>query len=141
MKIKHLRLETGYLVEPIPLQGGLSAHQIQIITIGEQGSSRVRLSLDPNRCSLDSFGEPKACTRMASLQLEADVELLEECDEKQLLALKFGGSGGPALRLALLPLCGQGHEAIVARLLIFGESGEVRAIVPMQGWSAGCVKA
>ena len=104
MKIKNLRLETGYLVEPIPLQKGISIHQIQIATIGEQGSSRVRISLDSNRCTVDSFGEAKACTRVAPIQLEADVELLEECDEKQLLALKFEGGNGPALRLALLPL-------------------------------------
>ncbi|WP_437593754.1 hypothetical protein [Sorangium sp. So ce1000] len=141
MKIKNLRLETGYLVEPIPLQKGIAAHQIQITTVGGQGSSRVQISLDPNRCTVDSFGEAKACTRVASLQIEADVELLEECDEKQLLALKFQEGGGPAVRLALLPLCGTGKEAIVARLLIFGETGEIMAILPMQGSSAGCLLA
>ncbi|AUX22679.1 hypothetical protein SOCEGT47_031850 [Sorangium cellulosum] len=142
MKTRNLRLETGYLVEPVSLQGKLAIHQIQITTIGEGGSSRVRISLDPNRCILDSFGEPKkASTRMAPLHLEADVELLEECDEKQLLAIKFLGGQGPAIRLALLPLCATGKEAIVARLLIFGETGEVQAILPMQGASAGCVVA
>ncbi|WP_437767720.1 hypothetical protein WME77_12130 [Sorangium sp. So ce764] len=141
MKIKNLRLETGYLVEPIPLQKGISVHQIQITTVGEQGSSRVRISLDPNRCTVDSYGEAKACTRVAPVQIEADVELLEECDQKQLLALKFEGGQGPAVRLALLPLCGTGKEAIVARLLIFGETGEIMAIVPMQGSSAGCLMA
>ncbi|XXX81824.1 hypothetical protein WMF30_23985 [Sorangium sp. So ce134] len=141
MKIKNLRLETGYLVEPIPFQKGVAIHQIQIATIGAEGSSRVKLSLDSNRCTIDSFGEAKACTRMASIDLEADVELLEECDEKQLLALKFDGGSGPALRLALLPLCGEGKQAIVARLLVFGETGEIKAILPMQGSSAGCVVA
>ncbi|HTN87766.1 MAG TPA: hypothetical protein VL242_28995 [Sorangium sp.] len=139
MKIKNLRLETGYLVEPIPLQRGISIHQIQIATIGGEGTCRVQLSLDPNRCTVDSFGEAKVCTKVAPVHLEADVEILEECDEKQLLALKFDGGNGPALRLALLPLCGAGKEAILARLLIFGEGGELMAILPMQGWSAGCV--
>ncbi len=139
MKIKNLRLETGYLVEPIPLQKGIAIHQIQIATIGGEGSCRVQLSLDSNRCTIDSFGEAKACVRVAPIHLEADVELLEECDEKQLLALKFEGGNGPALRLALLPLCSAGKQAIVARLLVFGETGEIKAILPMQGTSAGCV--
>ncbi|MGK3994121.1 hypothetical protein [Sorangium sp. So ce1024] len=143
MKIRNLRLETGYLVEPIPLPRGIATHQIQIETIGgtdgEQETSRVRISLDPNRCTVDSFGEAKACTKVAPIHLEADVELLEECDGKQLLAVKFAGGNGPAVRIALLPLCGKGHEGIVARLLIFGEKGELSAIVPMQGTSAGCV--
>ncbi|WP_438001799.1 hypothetical protein WMF26_20970 [Sorangium sp. So ce185] len=141
MKIKNLRLETGYLVEPIALQKGLAIHQIQIATIGGEGSSRVRLSLEANVCTIDSFGEAKACARGAPIHLDADVELLEECDEKQLLALKFDGGSGPALRLAILPLCGAVQQAIVARLLVFGESGELKAIVPMQGSSAGCVVA
>ncbi|WP_437282424.1 hypothetical protein WME90_18170 [Sorangium sp. So ce375] len=141
MEIKNLRLETGYLVEPIPLQKGISAHQIQITSVGGQGSSRVRISLDPNSCTVDSFGEAKACTRVAPLQIEADVELLEACDDKQLLAIKFKEGNGPAVRLALLPLCGTGREAIVARLLIFGEDGEIMAILPMQGAAAGCLVA
>ncbi|WP_437971509.1 hypothetical protein WMF04_20345 [Sorangium sp. So ce260] len=140
MKIKNLRLETGYLVEPIPLQKGIAIHQIQIATIGGEGS-RVQLSLDSNRCTIDSFGEAKACVLVAPIHLEAEVELLEECDEKQLLALKFEGGKGPALRLALLPLCSAGKQAIVARLLVFGETGEIKAILPMQGSSAGCVVA
>ncbi|WP_438030160.1 hypothetical protein [Sorangium sp. So ce233] len=139
MKIRNLRLETGYLVEPISLQRGIATHQIQIATLGEEEASRVQIALDPNRCTVDSFGEAKACTKVAPVHLEADVELLAECDGKQLLALKFQGGNGPAIRLALLPLCGKGHEAIVARLLIFGENGELKAIVPMQGTSAGCV--
>ncbi|WP_437291356.1 hypothetical protein [Sorangium sp. So ce406] len=140
MKIRNLRLETGYLVEPISLQRGIATYQIQIATVGEE-ASRVQIALDPNRCTVDSFGEAKACTKVAPVHLEADVELLAECDGKQLLALKFQGGNGPAIRLALLPLCGKGHEAIVARLLIFGENGELKAIVPMQGTSAGCVVA
>ncbi|KYF85816.1 hypothetical protein BE11_00005 [Sorangium cellulosum] len=141
MKIRNLRLETGYLVEPISLQRGIATHQIQIATVGEEEACRVQIALDPNRCAVDSFGEAKACTKVAPVHLEADVELLSECDGKQLLALKFQGGNGPAIRLALLPLCGKGHEAIVARLLIFGENGELKAIVPMQGTSAGCVVA
>lgn len=140
MKIMNLRLETGYLVEPIALPGGASIHHIQIVSTGKDGSPQVRLTLDPNRCTVDSFGEPKACTRMAPLHIDAELSVVEECDGKQLLAVKFKGKG-PALRLALLPLCVGGKEATVARLLVYGENGEITAILPLQGSSAGCVVA
>lgn len=137
MAFKNLQMETGYLVEPISLDGVLAVHQIQILPIFEENCLRVRFTLDPNRCTVDSFGDPKGCTRIATVVLEATAELLEERDGKELFCIKFKGAG-PAIRIALLPPC-IGRDVMIARLLVFGEKGEARYIIPLQASPSGCV--
>jgi hypothetical protein len=137
MKLESLQLETGYLLEPIALHDGLQIHQIQITAIAREGSPCVEISMNPNRCTLDSFGEPKVWTRMAQIRFEATLELLEECDGKQLFALKPAGQG-PVMRLSVLPPC-FAWQAPVGRLLIFGDSGELKVLLPLQFTPAGCV--
>jgi hypothetical protein len=66
------RLTSEYLLPP--LETRLRAFHRVSLAPGSIGSSHYDLLLDPNFCSLDEFGEPRGCTRIAlfhySVQLE-----------------------------------------------------------------------
>jgi len=99
MKHVELELETPYQVTPLPLSNGQAVHRIAI----SARAGAVQVSLDPNICQLDPFGDTAACTRIAIRVFEAKLSLLEERDGRRLFALEPRSAEEPALRLVLHP--------------------------------------
>ncbi|WP_257463239.1 hypothetical protein [Archangium lipolyticum] len=126
MKNLRLELETPYQVTPLPLSDGSAVHRIAI----SANAAAARVSLDPNICQLDAFGDAGACTRIAIRTFEAKLSLLEERDGKRLFALEAQGTDEPALRLVLLP-ARHGH-ATPARLLVLDKEGAIKAVVALE---------
>jgi hypothetical protein len=126
--MKHLRLEleTPYQVTPLPLSNGQAIHRIAL----SANAGVAQVSLDPNICQLDPFGDTAGCTRIAVRMFEAKLSLLEERDGKRLFALEPRGADEPALRLVLHP-ARQGHAAS-ARLLVLDAAGAIKAVVALE---------
>jgi hypothetical protein len=114
-----LDLETPYQVTPLPLSSGLTVHRIAIST--HEGAARV--SLDPNTCALDPFGDTTACTRIAILTFEAKLSLLEEREGQRLFALVPLEADQPSLRLV---------HAGSNRLLVLDAAGAIKAVVALE---------
>ena len=125
-----LEVTTGYLIEGLTLEGTPTAHQITLTTSAGQ-PTEGQLFVDPNRCTLDSFGDPQACTRIAVWSHPATLQRVEEQEGKELFEIKAEGYTGPPLRLALLPRDGAEGE-ILARLLVLGDDGRIRHIVTLE---------
>ncbi|QRN97777.1 hypothetical protein JRI60_01435 [Archangium violaceum] len=126
MKQLRLEFETPYQVTSLPLSNGQAVHRIAISANGDA----VQVSLDPNICQLDAFGDTTACTRIAIRVFEAKLSLLEERDGRRLFALKPQSDGEPALRLVLNP-ARKGHAAS-ARLLVLDAAGAIKAVVALE---------
>ncbi len=79
--MNHLRLEleTPYQVTPLPLSNGQAVHRIAISIDGDE----ARVTMDPNTCGLDPFGDTTICTRIAYRTFEAKLSLLENRDGKR----------------------------------------------------------
>jgi hypothetical protein len=120
-----LKLETPYQVTLLPLSNG-RAHRIAIAA--NKGAAQV--TLDPNTCQLDPFGDTTACTEIALHTFEAKLSLIEERDGKRLFALEPQDADEPALRLVLLPKR-HGHAAS-ARLLVLDKAGAIKAVVALE---------
>jgi hypothetical protein len=132
---------TGYLTEALDL-GGPRAHQVTI-TARPTGDAEGELVLDPNACTLDSFGDPRLCTLIAVLPHRATLRLLSEDEGKALFAIDAEGYAGPPLRLSLVH--GQESEdeegPLFARLLVLDEHGAIRRLVTMEPPRGRLVKA
>jgi hypothetical protein len=128
MKSHPLHLSTPYQVTPLQLSTGRAVHRIGIHA-EDEGSARV--TLDPNVCQLDPFGDTAGCTKIAVFSFEARIRLLEERDGKRLFALDPDGPDQPSLRLALLP---EQHpaRATPARLLVLDEASAIKAVVALE---------
>src|SRR5690242_11593274 len=100
MKSHPIRLSTTYQATPLQLSNGRAFHRIGIHSTDE-GS--VNVTLDPNVCQVDAFGDTGICTKMAVLAVEARLRLVEERDGKRLFALDTEGPDQPSLRLVMLP--------------------------------------
>jgi hypothetical protein len=126
--MNHLRLdvETPYQVTPLPLSNGQAVHRIAIFTDG--GAARV--TLDPNSCSLDPFGDTTSCTRIATRTFEAKLSLVEERDGKRLFALEPQDAEMPSLRLVLHPE--RYRHAVSARLLVLDSAGKIKVVVALE---------
>ncbi|WP_375765694.1 hypothetical protein NR798_28775 [Archangium gephyra] len=126
--MNHLRLhvETPYQVTPLPLSNGRATRRIVIST----GKGAARVSLDPNICSLDPFGDTAGCTRIAIHTFEAKLSLLEERDGKQLFALEPTEAEMPLLRLVLHPE--RHRHSVSARLLVLDAAGTITNVVALE---------
>ncbi|OJT24135.1 hypothetical protein BO221_13165 [Archangium sp. Cb G35] len=126
MKHLHLELETPYQVTPLPLSNGQAVHRITISA--DEGSARV--TLDPNICQLDHFGDTTACTRIATRFFDAKLSLLEVRDGKRLFAIEPQDTEQPSLQLVLHP---ERHcPAASARLLVLDMAGAIKAVVALE---------
>jgi hypothetical protein len=125
-----LDFRTGYLIEPISVEGGLGVHELRIVS-SKDDPRMVNLLFDPNTCAVDSFGDPTICTRIAIRTLEAKLRLLERVGGRRLFAIEAQGYMGPELRLALLPLRGQRGE-FFARLLVMKDDRTIARILNLQ---------
>ncbi|WNG45410.1 hypothetical protein F0U60_15840 [Archangium minus] len=126
MNHSRLDLETPYQVTALQLSNGYSARRISIVT--DMGAAQV--TLDPNSCSLDSFGDTTICTRIGTFTFEATLTLLEERDGRQLFALEPRDADMPSLRLVLNPE--QHGHAVSARLLVLDAAGAIRGVVALE---------
>lgn len=127
-----LDVTTGYVIEPctetdkqiVPFP----ANQISlVVSKGLEG----QLLLDPNACGLDSFGDPRICTKIAISVHHATLSLVEEHEGKMLFAIEAEGYKGPELRLAMLPRRGTGGGPLV-RLLVMKDDGSIGRLVNME---------
>lgn len=121
-----LNLETPYQVTALPVSTGSAAHRIAIST--DNGAARV--TLDPNRCGLDPFGDTTVCTRIATRTFDATLAVLEDRDGRRLFALASQDSEMPSLRLVLSPER-HGHT-VSARLLVLDTAGAIRSVVALE---------
>ncbi|MCY1074523.1 hypothetical protein [Archangium lansingense] len=126
MKPFDLELETPYQVTPLPLSNGQAVHRIAI----SANAGAARVSLDPNICQLDPFGDTAGCTRIAIRMFEAKLSLLEERDGKRLFSLEPLRAEEPALRLVLHPA--RKSPAVSARLLVLDAAGAIKAVVALE---------
>jgi hypothetical protein len=121
-----LNVDTPYQVMPLPLSSGQAIHRITIST--DQGMARV--TLDPNRCGLDSVGDTTGCTRIGTRTFEAKLSLVEERDGKRLFALEPQEAEMPSLRLVLHPeRCG---PDVSVRLLVLDAAGTIKGVVALE---------
>ncbi len=121
-------VNTGYLTEALMIEGAPAAHRIRIRTTGRQ-PGEVEILLDPNSCTLDVFGDPRACTKIAVRRLRATLRLLEERQGKRVFAVEAADLPGLMLRLALVR---QGARRTVARLLMMRQDGGVQRLITME---------
>ncbi|ATB36555.1 hypothetical protein CYFUS_001970 [Cystobacter fuscus] len=73
MKPLRLELATPYQVTPLLLSNGQASHRIAI----SANAGAARVSLEPNICQLDPFGDTAGCTRIAIRRFEATLSLLD----------------------------------------------------------------
>lgn len=80
-------LESLYLLTPASLGAdGPAAHSVRLGLTGRAGSSDLAgtLHLDPNACSLNSFGDREMCTKMAIRSTSVTATLMRLPDPKGL---------------------------------------------------------
>lgn len=85
-------LDTGFHLSA----DGPGAHTVQLLASGHLGSDTemsADLILDPNRCSLDAFGDREGCTRMAVRRVEVTLVRQRLADPRQLGRRYFAVTG------------------------------------------------
>lgn len=80
------RLTSEYLLPPLETQ--LRAFHRVSLAPGPTGSSRYDLMLDPNFCTLDEYGEPLGCTRIALFHYGVQLEALSREGTQTLYAIE-----------------------------------------------------
>ncbi len=107
-----LRVSSCYL--PERLLGGL------IVSLEGTLGGEATLTVDPNNCQLDAFGDPTVCTRIAALPRQVTLRKLDQADPQ--------GAGRQ-----LYAVEGEGLDATVRLSVGPGEHGVVRLIVAREG--------
>ncbi|HEX2690886.1 MAG TPA: hypothetical protein VHN14_29940 [Kofleriaceae bacterium] len=85
-------LDTGFRLAA----DGPGGHTVQLLVSGRLGSDTemsADLILDPNRCSLDAFGDREGCTRMAVRRVEVTLVRQRLADPRQLGRRYFAVTG------------------------------------------------
>lgn len=125
MPLPSIRLTSDYLVPGIP--GG---HRVSLTLSPLLAPSTGHLSIDPNVCTLDDFGEPQMCTLMASIPRPIKLEKLKEDTSQSLYAIVFTAPWGtpPRMRLVVLehPMA---PLQCPARLLVYDDADHLAHIV------------
>jgi hypothetical protein len=85
------------------------------------------LGLDPNFCSLDPFGEPLGCTRMAMFGYQVQLERLQEEGDQTLYAIESKDPLPARMRLVIIhaPKLGE----CPARLMTLDDAEQISGIV------------
>lgn len=80
-----LRLESLYLNTSVRLTNDAPPARFVSMTLTRmsQGEMTGTLTLDPNTCSLDAFGERQACTRIAVRAIEVEVRPVSTVDPER----------------------------------------------------------
>lgn len=82
-----LRLESLYMSRGLLL--GSDAPQARLVSLMLSGSSDAEMKgtlvLDPNDCTLNPFGDPQGCTKIASRRIEVDVVRMRLADPTPLM--------------------------------------------------------
>jgi hypothetical protein len=120
-----IHLESLYLVAGIEL-GGHTVHRVRLAYGALDGDARAQLTLDPNKCTLDAFGDPLGCTRMAVRTLDVKLTPVTTDDPRRLFSVEGEGLAAPSLRLVLV-----GDAPAAARLLVVGAADELTDVVPL----------
>ena len=119
-------LESDYLIPEVHPGRGLAFHKVRLDLSEEQlGGS---LSLDPNTCSLDEFGDPATCTRIAINSLDTQLKLIKEKDDERLYDVKAPKYDGPPLRLVTF---GNRGQSLRGRLLLLKEDKTIDRIIEL----------
>jgi len=93
------RVASEYLLPPLHSELR-EFHRVSLVEDADSGS--YHLGLDPNHCSLDQFGEPVGCTRMAIFGFEVVLETISEDDEQILYRLASKQQLPADLRLVVI---------------------------------------
>jgi hypothetical protein len=87
---RRIAVKSGYLAAPI---GQFRQVMLTAELAGGQGSGVLRL--DPNTCSLDDFGDPGNCTRIATAKSQVQLTRLRVVDPQGLNRQLWEVSGAP----------------------------------------------
>jgi hypothetical protein len=100
------RLESSYLASGFRVDYDAPvAHTVALILPADadhQTQMSGTLILDPNQCSLNSFGDRETCTRLASRRIEVNVVLQRLADPRHLGRSYFAVTGPGLSQLALI---------------------------------------
>jgi hypothetical protein len=119
------RLTSDYLLPPFDTD---LKYAYRVMIRGITGKPGIyHLSLDPNSCILDQFGQPQGCTLMAAFPFEVRLELVTTGDDLTLYELSSDQDLPARFRLVLLD--GFDLRECPARLLTLDEDGYVTQIV------------
>jgi hypothetical protein len=91
-----VRLESLYLDGGFRLADGLQAHSVSLLLSGrldQDAEMSGTLVLDPNQCTLNDFGDPQSCTRMAPHQFAVKAVLERLGDPKHMRRRYFEVTG------------------------------------------------
>jgi hypothetical protein len=97
------------------------------VTLLALRTSRVRVVVDPNRCTLDAFGRPQACTKIASTVVPTRLTVLDRELGQGVTTTLVGLDLLPAYRLVITTTAAGSS----ARLLIL-EHEQVTQVLPLQ---------
>lgn len=99
-----LALNSAYLSTPIEI-GGLKVRQLSLTGALKQTNGIGKLTLDPNSCFLNQFGDTTACTRIAPLLWKVNFKQLKIDDpNKQKRRLySITGDGLPKRLFLVVP--------------------------------------
>jgi hypothetical protein len=122
-----IHLDSHYLSAGI-FAAGHTARQIRLTLAGWDGGTG-QLGLDPNTCTLDAFGDPAGCTRMAIRTTNVKITPMQADGPRRLFAIQGEGLTRPSFRLVLI---GDGPRPEAARLLVLGEEDKITALVPLR---------
>ncbi len=118
------RLSSEYLLPALDtsLRG---FHRVSLVP-GRAAAGPHDLLLDPNFCSLDDFGEPLGCTRMAVFHYTITLERIRSEPGQTLYAI--AGAELPA-RLRLVVLHTLARVECAARLLVVDDDDHITQII------------
>ena len=111
-KVREISLQSAYLEQPLD-----GARFIGLAgTLGADGGGG-EISLDPNTCRLDEFGNPTGCTRRAVRRLPVRFQLLKPADpaQGQPLLYRIAAEGLDAEFFLVAPARKSGSYRLVAR--------------------------
>jgi hypothetical protein len=126
---RRVSVKSGYLAAPL---GQFRQVALTAELAGGQGTGVLRL--DPNTCTLDDFGDPAGCTRIAVARTPVQLTRLRAADPHGLGRQLWAVSGAPlsgSLTLVLAGTTGGPHR------LIHTTPNGGKLVVPMEASASG----
>ena len=126
---------SDYLVPRVTLPEGPGFHQISLTLDCNHPEAGGSLSIDPNTCGLDAFGDRTFCTKIAITRSDMKLTLLAEKPGHRVYAIKTRPHGTTvdyaALPLHLVTIAAHGNDQSRARLLVVNADQAIERIIEL----------
>jgi len=130
-----VKFTSSYLTSKVRFPQKIDFHQIALMWDPDQPEAGGRLFLDPNTCTLDEFGKPFACTRMAIIPVDVKLTPFKRDPEHQAYTLEScpqGGAGNcTALPLRLVTTAAPGENPELTQLLVLRPDQSIELIIDL----------